>query len=162
MQNERLSANACAFHLISSAVADATNGKFLDCRTPSRSSSCLLRSSIFFAGFAWGTPTRCDAFSMVRPPKYHQFDRDAPVSRWTRKAHRAMAPSVSNVNTSFPVSGAAVPTDEEAAAIMAATEALWPRASVLGPVAEPRNTAWRFSSRSWARPLPVRRLRPWR
>lgn len=55
-----------------------------------------------------------------------------------------------------------VPTDEEAAAIVAATEALWPRATELGPPASPRNTAWRFSSRSWNRPLPVRRLRPWR
>ncbi len=73
-----------------------------------------------------------------------------------------MARSVATVSVSLSVSGSTVPTDEEAAAITAATEALWPRASVLGPVAEPRNTAWRFSSRSWARPLPVRRLRPWR
>ena len=55
-----------------------------------------------------------------------------------------------------------VPTDEEAAAIVAAVEVLWPRASVLGPEIIPRNTSWRFSSRSWSRPLPVRRLRPWR
>ncbi len=55
-----------------------------------------------------------------------------------------------------------VPTDEEAVAIMAAAEALWPKPVALGPKIEPRNTAWRFSSRSWARPLPVRRLRPWR
>jgi hypothetical protein len=54
------------------------------------------------------------------------------------------------------------PTDEEAAAIVAATEALWPKAAALGPVSEPRNTSWRFSSRSWAQPTPIRRLRPWR
>jgi hypothetical protein len=75
-----------------------------------------------------------------------------------------MTPSdtLATVNTFISVSGATAPTDEETAAIMAATEALWPNAAMLGPVTEPRNTAWRFSSRSWARPLPVRRLRPWR
>jgi len=66
------------------------------------------------------------------------------------------------VTVPFTVTGAAAPSDEEAVAIMAAVEVLWPKAAVLGPVSEPRNTAWRFSSRSWVRPLPVRRLRPWR
>ena len=75
-----------------------------------------------------------------------------------------MTPSdtVPPVTMSISVSGTTAPTDEETAAIMAAAEALWPKATPLGPVSEPRNTAWRFSSRSWARPLPVRRLRPWR
>ena len=70
--------------------------------------------------------------------------------------------TVAHVTMFISVSGTTTPTDEETAAIMAATEALWPKAAMLGPVTEPRNTAWRFSSRSWARPLPVRRLRPWR
>ena len=70
--------------------------------------------------------------------------------------------TVDHVKTSITVSGSTAPTDEETAAIMAAAEALWPRAATLGPISEPRNTAWRFSSRSWVRPLPVRRLRPWR
>lgn len=55
------------------------------------------------------------------------------------------------------------PTDDEAVAIAAAVEALWPRPVVM--VAEPRaarNTAWRFSGRWWARPLPQRRDRPFR
>jgi hypothetical protein len=54
------------------------------------------------------------------------------------------------------------PTDEETAVIVAAIEALWPRAAALGPVSGPRNTSWRFSSRSWVQPTPIRRLRPWR
>jgi hypothetical protein len=70
--------------------------------------------------------------------------------------------TVADVNMSISVTGSAAPTDEEAAAIMAATVALWPRAAALDPVAEPRNTAWRFSSRSWVGPLAVRRSRPWR
>ena len=56
------------------------------------------------------------------------------------------------------------PTDEELVAIVAAMEALWPR-----PAAAPWNgtetdesSAWRFSGRWWARPLPARRARPWR
>jgi len=51
------------------------------------------------------------------------------------------------------------PTDEEAAAIVAAIEVSWPRP---GGVAEsdtemPR---WRFSGRWWTKPLPSRRDRP--
>jgi len=54
------------------------------------------------------------------------------------------------------------PTDEEAAAIMAATEALWPRPAVLVDEGRTRSTAWRFSGRWWSRPVPARRDRPWR
>jgi hypothetical protein len=54
------------------------------------------------------------------------------------------------------------PTDEEAAAIMAATEALWPRPAVLVDEKPRRSTAWRFSGRWWSRPVPARRDRPWR
>jgi hypothetical protein len=55
------------------------------------------------------------------------------------------------------------PTDEEAAAIVAAIEAGWPR-PVMIVVAEPaaREATWRFSGRWWARPLPSRRDRPFR
>jgi hypothetical protein len=54
------------------------------------------------------------------------------------------------------------PTDEEAVAIVAAMEVLWPK-----PLAEPapstsRDRSWRFSGRWWARPVAVRRDRPWR
>ena len=64
----------------------------------------------------------------------------------TRRTHVAVTP---------------VPTAEEAAAIMAATEALWPRTVVAAPEA-PKRSAWRFSGRWWSRPLPLRRDRPYR
>jgi hypothetical protein len=52
------------------------------------------------------------------------------------------------------------PTEEELAAIVAAVEAAWPRpAAVAGPPDRP--AAWRFSGRWWAKPIPVRRDRPW-
>jgi hypothetical protein len=75
-----------------------------------------------------------------------------------------MRPTASQLNkiTSVNITMSPAPTDEEAAAIVAATEVLWPKAATLGPVSEPRNTSWRFSSRSWAQPTPIRRLRPWR
>jgi hypothetical protein len=54
------------------------------------------------------------------------------------------------------------PTDEEAAAIVAAVEALWPKPVVVAPAAladvAPK---WRFSGRWWSRPVPSRRERPW-
>jgi hypothetical protein len=54
------------------------------------------------------------------------------------------------------------PTDAEAAAIMAATQALWPRPVVLVDDAPTRRgSAWRFSGRWWSLPIPVRRDRPW-
>jgi hypothetical protein len=54
------------------------------------------------------------------------------------------------------------PTDEEAAAVAAAVEHLWPRPVVLTAAEErQRVAAWRFSGRWWSLPLPVRRDRPW-
>lgn len=51
------------------------------------------------------------------------------------------------------------PTDEEAAAIVAAIEASWPRAVAAdAPAAPPR---WRFAGRWWSKPIPIRRDRPW-
>jgi hypothetical protein len=56
-----------------------------------------------------------------------------------------------------------VPTDEEAAAIVAAVEALWPRAVVTANGdAEAARSTWRFSGRWWSLPLPSRRDRPYR
>ena len=50
------------------------------------------------------------------------------------------------------------PTDEEAAAIVAAVELAWPRAgAVPAPEAAPR---WRFSGRWWSKPVPAVRGRP--
>ncbi|WP_148288646.1 hypothetical protein [Ilumatobacter nonamiensis] len=55
------------------------------------------------------------------------------------------------------------PTDEEAVAIMAATEALWPRPVMMVADDEaPRTRAWRFSGRWWSKPVPFRRDRPFR
>jgi hypothetical protein len=51
------------------------------------------------------------------------------------------------------------PTDEEAAAIVAAVELAWPRAvAAAAPEPPPR---WRFSGRWWSKPVPVSRQRPW-
>ena len=53
------------------------------------------------------------------------------------------------------------PSEEEAAAIVAAVEALWPRPTIV--IAEParRPSPWRFSGRWWSRPVPARRDRPY-
>ncbi len=50
------------------------------------------------------------------------------------------------------------PTEEEAAAIVAAIELAWPRPS--GGGAEEIQPRWRFSGRWWNRPVPTRRERP--
>ena len=54
------------------------------------------------------------------------------------------------------------PTDEEAATIAAAIDALWPRPrSIVQP--EPQRTlAWRFSGRWWQRERMAAPDRPWR
>jgi hypothetical protein len=55
-----------------------------------------------------------------------------------------------------------VPSDEEAAAIAAAVEALWPRAQpVVDRYSEP-TLAWRFSGRWWQRDRLAASDRPWR
>ncbi|MBA3604918.1 MAG: hypothetical protein M3487_06320 [Actinomycetota bacterium] len=53
------------------------------------------------------------------------------------------------------------PTDEEAAAIVAALEMLWPRPGHNERGTSPRAAAWRFSGRWWSQPIPLRRARPW-
>ncbi|MEO6988514.1 MAG: hypothetical protein ABI239_07690 [Aquihabitans sp.] len=50
------------------------------------------------------------------------------------------------------------PTDEEVAAILAAVEVAWPRASAPAPVDE--SPRWRWSGRWWTKPVPARRMRP--
>jgi hypothetical protein len=52
------------------------------------------------------------------------------------------------------------PTEEEAAAIVAAVDAAWPRA-VVGAAAPEAPPRWRFAGRWWSRPIPIRRDRPW-
>lgn len=53
-----------------------------------------------------------------------------------------------------------LPTDEEVAAIVAAVEALWPKAVYIDPSPVVRVPTWRFSNRWWITPLPKRRERP--
>lgn len=52
-------------------------------------------------------------------------------------------------------------TSEEAAAIVAAVEALWPTPIARGDGPERRAAVWRFSGRWWSQPIPLRRARPW-
>jgi hypothetical protein len=59
-----------------------------------------------------------------------------------------------------PASVSPTPTDEEAAAIAAAVDALWPRATEDGTSAR-AVSAWKFSGRWWSQPIPLRRARPW-
>ena len=53
------------------------------------------------------------------------------------------------------------PTDEEAAAIVAAMAVLWPKRAVTPEPPSARRGAWRFSGRWWSRPVAARRSRPW-
>ena len=52
-------------------------------------------------------------------------------------------------------------TDEEAAAIAAAVEALWPRPMITADGADRQPNVWKFSGRWWSQPIPLRRARPW-
>jgi hypothetical protein len=56
---------------------------------------------------------------------------------------------------------APVPTDEDAAAIVAAVEVLWPRQARSDADDVRRPSSWRFSGRWWSQPIPLRRPRPW-
>ena len=63
--------------------------------------------------------------------------------------------------TNAPLNISPAPTEEEAAAIVAAIEALWPRpVTVVETPGRPAN-AWRYSGRWWSRPVAARRDRPW-
>jgi hypothetical protein len=52
-------------------------------------------------------------------------------------------------------------TEEEAVAIAAALEALWPRPTVAASAPDRRPGVWKFSGRWWSQPIPLRRARPW-
>ncbi len=51
------------------------------------------------------------------------------------------------------------PTDEEAAAIVAAMQTVMAGGGDQGPLRDPVSR-WRFSGRWWSRPVPTRRVRP--
>ncbi len=89
------------------------------------------------------------------------------MRRWLDAGHTAIVEVVTDTRTGMPTpTGFAVspaPTDAEAAAVIAAYEVLWPKPAVGATIAPTsRDTAWRFGSRWWALPVPVRRNRPWR
>ena len=52
-------------------------------------------------------------------------------------------------------------TEQEAAAIAVAVEALWPKPVPAGPAGDPAPGVWNFSGRWWSQPIPLRRARPW-
>jgi hypothetical protein len=54
-----------------------------------------------------------------------------------------------------------VPTDEEAVAIVAAVDALWPRPVLASSDEHVRVSNWRISGRWWAQHPVARRVRPW-
>ena len=77
--------------------------------------------------------------------------RGAPAAQAREHPAVSERPSVASVTPE--------PTPEEAAAIVAAVEAAWPRPVVVSaPPAGP--SRWRFSGRWWSRPVPARRARP--
>lgn len=53
------------------------------------------------------------------------------------------------------------PTSEEAAAIVAAVEALWPKPMIVAHTEQDRTLAWRFSGRWWQRDRFAGADRPW-
>jgi hypothetical protein len=53
------------------------------------------------------------------------------------------------------------PTSEEAVAIVAATEALWPKPMMADHADRDRTLAWRFSGRWWQRDRFAKSDRPW-
>ncbi len=53
-----------------------------------------------------------------------------------------------------------VPTDEEAVAIAAAVQMLWPQAGPVHDTPEVATNRWRFSGRWWAGPTARSRQRP--
>ncbi|MFM8856662.1 MAG: hypothetical protein ACKOI2_05560 [Actinomycetota bacterium] len=67
---------------------------------------------------------------------------------------------MSDTHSSTGPSISPAPSTEEAVVIVAAMEALWPRAVIQAEQGSARSTSWRFSGRWWARPHIQRRVRP--
>jgi hypothetical protein len=63
-------------------------------------------------------------------------------------------------DVAIPAAVSPAPTDEEAVAIVAAVDALWPQPGD-DEVDLRRASAWKFSGRWWSQPIPLRRARPW-
>ena len=60
-----------------------------------------------------------------------------------------------------PVAISPAPTSEEAAAVVAAVEALWPKPMMAEQIDRDRTLAWRFSGRWWQRDRFAKSDRPW-
>ena len=86
--------------------------------------------------------------------------RSVPFSRPSRPV-RTPAPETYDRPTVGAVTIAPEISDEEAAAIVAAVEVLWPRLVAVPDVDARRASVWRFSGRWWTQPIPLRRARPW-
>jgi hypothetical protein len=69
---------------------------------------------------------------------------------------------VDNVDDVAEPSITPAPTDEEAVAIAAAIDALWPRPRPIVHPEPQRTLAWRFSGRWWQRERMAAPDRPWR
>ena len=54
------------------------------------------------------------------------------------------------------------PTEEEAAALAAAIQLLWPRPALIAQAESAPTLAWRFSGRWWQRDRMATTDRPWR
>ena len=77
----------------------------------------------------------------------------------TRGAMPTTLPDVPAHQSSVAINPA--PTNEEAAAIVAAVEALWPKPMMAVQPDEDRTLAWRFSGRWWQRDRFAGADRPW-
>lgn len=71
------------------------------------------------------------------------------------------APAVGTSTFDTPARVTPTPTDEETVAIVAAMDALWPKPIAVATTPVSRDRSWKFSGRWWARPVAVRRDRPW-
>jgi len=111
--------------------------------------------------FVGATPWKSPLCVPVRVPipDHCDFNRHRGA-RWICWAQNGCAGTVRSVDTKPALSVSPAPTEDEAAAIMAAVEVLWPKPVVIGVPARPRS-AWKFSNRWWSQPLPLRRARPW-
>jgi acetyl-CoA carboxylase carboxyltransferase component len=84
-------------------------------------------------------------------PHAHRRAQDARVEEGEPPASQAREHAAVNISPE--------PTDEEAAAIVAAIDAATPRAGGPAPVAS--SPRWRWSGRWWTKPVAQRRDRPW-
>ncbi len=99
-------------------------------------------------------------------PAAAQARKRATVSEARSVASGSEASSVASGSEASSVASGSVavigpdPTDEEAAAIVAAVEMAWPRAAPAPVPSDQGSPRWRFSGRWWAQPTVTSRRRP--